>query len=367
MVSHNAQNERIKRQYFAYLKEAKRFSEASLDAVAAALHRFEAYNRFKDFKAFHHQQAIAFKRHLAEQKNERSGQPLSKATLHATLTALKNFFHWLAGQPGYRSRFSYADSEYFNISEKEARVAKAHRDRDGPTIEQVRHVLASMANGTDIEKRDRALIAFALLTGARDNAIASFRLKHIDIGAGRVEQDAREVRTKFSKSFPTWFFPVGDDVREILVEWVRFLKEERLWGMDDALFPATKTAQNADRQFYAEGLARHCWSNAGPIRTIFRRAFEQAGLPYFHPHSFRKTLTQLGQAKCRTPEEFKAWSQNLGHEKVMTTFSSYGVVAPARQADIIASLASHSPVSNEQANLKHLAELLSKAVNGMGG
>jgi hypothetical protein len=25
---------------------------------------------------------------------------------------------------------------------------------------------------------------------------------------------------------------------------------------------------------------------------------------------------------CRTPEELKAWSQNLGHEDVMTTFRS---------------------------------------------
>ena len=44
--------------------------------------------------------------------------------------------------------------------------------------------------------------------------------------------------------------------------------------------------------------------------------FEQAGLPYFNPHSFRKTLVQLGETTCQSPEEFKAWSQNLGHEGV---------------------------------------------------
>jgi hypothetical protein len=31
----------------------------------------------------------------------------------------------------------------------------------------------------------------------------------------------------------------------------------------------------------------------------------------------------------------KAWSQNLGHEKVLTTFMSYGSVAGERQADIL--------------------------------
>ena len=45
MHKHNAVNERIKREYFTYLKEAKRQSEASVDAVAAALARFEAHTR----------------------------------------------------------------------------------------------------------------------------------------------------------------------------------------------------------------------------------------------------------------------------------------------------------------------------------
>ena len=67
MTKHNPENERIKRKYFAYLKEAKRHSEPTVDAAAKALSRFEEYNRYRDFKAFHYEQAVAFKRHLAEQ------------------------------------------------------------------------------------------------------------------------------------------------------------------------------------------------------------------------------------------------------------------------------------------------------------
>ena len=40
MTAHNPCNERIKRRYFTYLKEAKRHSEATVDAVAKALHVF---------------------------------------------------------------------------------------------------------------------------------------------------------------------------------------------------------------------------------------------------------------------------------------------------------------------------------------
>jgi len=59
---------------------------------------------------------------------------------------------------------------------------------------------------------------------------------------------------------------------------------------------------------------------------------------YFNPHSFRATLAQLGEKLCRTPEDFKPWSQNLGHEKVLTTFLSYGEVGRDRQRDIIRDL-----------------------------
>ena len=66
MKTHNPSNERIKRQYFDFLKEAKQQSEATVDAVAKALARFEAETKYRDFKTFNHQQAVAFKRRLAD-------------------------------------------------------------------------------------------------------------------------------------------------------------------------------------------------------------------------------------------------------------------------------------------------------------
>ena len=350
MKKHSAKNERIKRKYFAYLKEAKRHSEPTVDAAAKALSRFEVYTKFRDFKAFHFEQAIAFKKHLAEQKGQRSGKKLSKATLHATLTQLKRFFQWLVWQPGYKSRFQYSDAEYFNLSDKDARIATAKREQKAPTLEQIKHVINTIPADTDIERRNRALIAFTLLTGARDRAIASMKLKHVDLIVGSINQDAREVKTKFSKTFNTFFFPVGEEIREIVAVWASYLRDEKLWGNDDPLFPKTRIVLGAARQFEAAGLARGHWSTASPIRTIFRKAFVSAGLPYFNPHSFRNTLVQLGQDVCKTPEEFKAWSQNLGHEKVLTTFLSYGEVACQRQGEIIRGLATLQQTSQSDAN-----------------
>jgi integrase len=343
MTSYNAANERMKRQYFAYLAEAQGHTEQTIDA-AKAISRFEAYTRYRDFKTFHIEQAKAFKRDLADQQAHRSGEPLSKATLYATLTALKRFFVWLAGQPGYKSRISYSDAEYFNLSAKDMRIAKATRPARVPTLEQIRHVIRSMPTTSDIERRDRALIAFTILTGARDGAIASFKLRHIDIAEGKIDQDAREVRTKFSKSFVTTFFPVGNEIRAVVADWVAYLRTAKLWGLDDPLFPATKVAMGNNLRFGVVGLDRKHWSNASPIRAIFKEAFAAADLPYFNPHSFRKTLALLGGQRCKTPEEYKAWAQNLGHEDVLTTFRSYGNVTSYRQAEIMRSFASPAMV-----------------------
>lgn len=364
MCKYNPENERIKRKYFAYLKEAKRHSEPSVDAAAKALNRFEEYTRHRNFKAFHFEQAIAFKRHLAEQTGQRSGEKLSKATLHATLTQLKQFFFWLAGQAGYKARLQYSDADYFNLSEKDTRVATAQRERKAPTLEQVRHVIHSMPAGSEIERRNRALVAFTLLTGARDSAIASMKLKHVDLNIGCVHQDAREVKTKFSKTFTTYFFPVGEEIKDIVADWVQFLRKEKLWGNEDPLFPATRLALGTSQQFEASGLERKQWNTAGPIRSIFREAFERAGVTYFNPHSLRKTLARLGEMVCQSPEEFKAWSQNLGHEQVLTTFTSYGSVATERQGAIIQGLGTHRRTA--QPGVDEFAEAVVRRLQSAG-
>lgn len=335
MKKHNPENERIKRKYFIFIKEAKRLCEATVDTTAKSLSRFEEHTQYKNFNAFHFEQAVAFKKYLSQQKAERSGKTLSKATINSTLKSLKAFFQWLSLQPGYKSRIQYTDAEYFNLSMKDSRVAQVRKPEKAPTIEQVRYTIEKMSESTEIEKRNRALIAFTILTGMRDRATASVKLKHIDIIERCVHQDARDVKTKFSKTFSTFFFPVGDDIKEIVIDWIKYLRDEKLWGNEDPLFPTTHMSLSPSRQFEASGIKKEHWRTTTPIRKIFQDAFTAAGLPYFNPHSFRNTLVRLGQQLCRTPEEFKAWSQNLGHEKVLTTFMSYGEVGVYRQGELI--------------------------------
>jgi integrase len=152
---------------------------------------------------------------------------------------------------------------------------------------------------------------------------------------------------------------VGDEPVAIVREWVQFLARDKLLGPSDPLFPRTEVRQDSGLHFAAAGLSRHHWETTSPIRRVFKEAFIAAGLPYFKPHSFRDTLTQLAERRCSTPEEFKAWSQNLGHEQVMTTFTSYGAVPGMRQAEIMRKLTRPKPAEADL--LARIAELANSA------
>jgi hypothetical protein len=47
--------------------------------------------------------------------------------------------------------------------------------------------------------------------------------------------------------------------------------------------------------------------------------------------------SRFNQTRKRS-REIKAWSQNLGHENVATTLTSYGAIDPHQQGEIIASI-----------------------------
>ena len=185
MTSYNASERTNQARYFAYLVEARGHSEQTIDAMAKAIARFEAILiRYKDFKTFHIEQAKAFKRDLADQHGHRTGERLSKATLYADLAALETVLYLACRTTRLQVPHLLFGRRLFQPFSQRARIAKAICPSVYPT-QQIWHVIRSMPAATDIERRDRALIAFAILTGARDGAIASFKLRHVDMVEGQ--------------------------------------------------------------------------------------------------------------------------------------------------------------------------------------
>ena len=73
----------------------------------------------------------------------------------------------------------------------------------------------------------------------------------------------------------------------------------------------------------------------------------------------------LGETVGQSPEEFKAWSQNLGHEGVLTTFVSYGTVSLRRQREVINALALPRDQTTGQAEVLAAAVVRLMRTGGM--
>ena len=332
------ENGRLKRRHLQYIREAKRQSQTSIDRIAAAIDRFQSHTNWKPFRKFHIEQAIAFKRRLEKDTNPRTGKPLSASMKRSTLAAIKGFFIWLADQQGFKSKISYSDCEYFNLDNRNVALANAVQPKSYASMTQLEHVLKLMPSSTPVEKRDRALFAFVMLTGTRVAALASAKISHVNIEEKEFYQNAIDVKTKFSKSFQTWFFPVSEKALRIFEAYYIWLTEQQLYGPSDPLFPATEIGYIESRGFGIIGLTRSHWKTTASIRKIFKSAFKAASLPGHNPHSVRDTLASIGKTRCTNHEQLQAWAQNLGHKDTTMIIHAYGSVSPERQKEIIARL-----------------------------
>ena len=122
MRKYNAENERLKRRYEQYLREAKGQDDKSIDKMRAALVQFEDCTKYKPFRG---DQARQFK-DVSRAKTAR-GKPPALTTIDATLRLVKGFLHRLAGQQSFNKVVTYSEVEYFNNNSNDAWAAHAQR------------------------------------------------------------------------------------------------------------------------------------------------------------------------------------------------------------------------------------------------
>jgi len=142
------------------------------------------------------------------------------------------------------------------LPKRDRTAARSTKRKDFSTLEQITQTIAAMPKASAIERRNRALIAFTLLSGARDGAIISMRLKHVDTVKKEVLQDPNEVNTKAGKEIHTWFFPVGEPIIDEIMDYISFLKDELGFTDEDPLFPSTARAHDKNDCFIASGLTK---------------------------------------------------------------------------------------------------------------
>jgi len=337
MSKYKAKNEKIKRRYFKWLKDAEGYAPASIESIEKSLWDYEAFSLEDDYANFDDNRAQEFKKWLSNKKLK-SGETINLSTQYDRLRFLKKFFTWLSGQVGYKSKIDGYDSNYLRLDKKLAKIATAPKVEDYPTLEYVQKLCSSIEIKNEIDLRDRALIAFTLLSGMRDKAIITLPLGCFDPMTYEIKQDpTKGVQTKFSKTIISVLFQFDETLIKYVLEWVKFLKEERIFGIKDPLFPSTKIEQMSKTEFIFEvkGVEPIYWRSTSTIRKIFENRAKDAELDYFSPHKYRHATTRLATDSCKNAEQIKAVSQNLGHEHVGTTLLTYGRLDHYRVRDVV--------------------------------
>jgi site-specific recombinase XerD len=363
MVEVNVANERIKRTYFHYLEEGEGLAEKTIEHTRRAIVEYERFSGRKDFAKFSSRDAVAFKKSLLDGAGKRAAEIGSRATIHSKLMRVEKFFRWLPYQQGYK-RLSVADAQYFSLSFRDRQLALVRPERHGPSLEQVQKVIRRMPSRGAIELRNRAVLACLLLTGSRVTALIDLRLKHVRPDRLGINFDARDVRTKRSKTFTTYFFRFGDDIRDMFLSYVDYLRGELSFRPDDPLFPKTRQVATRDHGFEICGLDREHWKTPESVREILRRACAAVEVPYFAPHLVRNTVAVEGARRCANGEQFKAWSQNMAHDETTTTWRSYCALPDNRQAELIGQLSGNAPELTPES--ERLVEELMKRIAAGG-
>lgn len=327
MAKLNPKNEKMKRLFQKYCKYSKGYSEKSITLYLKAIYAYEEITKFECFSKFNDDRAIEFRENLVNSENKRA-----LSTVYDYLRYLKIFFVWLSNQQGYKKPINKEHIECLRLSREQTEIAMTPQRERYPTLDIVQKVVHFMPATTELDLRDRALISFTLLSGMRDKAITTLPIKCFDVESLEVYHDVKAgVKSKFGKTHQTYLFPFDERMLTYVIDWYNYLVKQKFYSLDAPLFPRNKVEQGENsKSFMSNSIEPIFWQTTSPITEIFKQRFEQAGMDYYSPHTFRHLANYLTKKACRSIEEFQAVSQNFGHQHMGTTFSSYGKL-PAYQ------------------------------------
>ena len=165
MRKFNEQNERIKRQYLGYLKEAKGQDETSLDKAAAAAPGLRGGARLQVFQGLPRRMGRALQAPSGEAATPPDGQAAGLVDAGFDAAAGQGL-HPLARR---RSRASSRASPTRTWpTSTTTRRTRGRRTSSGPipypSIEQCAHAFRSMPEDDEVARRDKAMFALLMLT-----------------------------------------------------------------------------------------------------------------------------------------------------------------------------------------------------------
>lgn len=163
----------------------------------------------------------------------------------------------------------------------------------------------------------------------RHESIISAKVGNFDLKREAVFQDPKIMNTKNDKFINTKIIPIDEDLKQIIINWVKYLKEVLKFSDNDPIFPKEQLQHDEYKQFVGGvTLSKEHIKNHHSIPKIINRVFARVGLKYNNPHSFRDMLVAY-VVKNHGIQELAALSLTLGN---------YYQPTPEQQFDILSKI-----------------------------
>lgn len=319
MNKNRKENLRMRQRYIVWLKEAEELSKKTADKAEVDITKFEEFLDNRALKKLTSDQIVSFKH---KQKN--SG--ITVSTYCSRIRNIRRYLNWLMVQKGYKQRLNPALVKYMSANKEDKRRAQLSAFKESIPLPSVYKLIDSISGNNPIDMRDRAIISLLITTGIRHKALVTLPVGCVHLSDGFIEQDSRRgVATKFSKNFKSAIIPICDNFIQCLKDWDYYLRQNG-YRDKDPFFPKAKQEMDTEARSFekATEVVPQFWKSHRSLSDVLRKRFQNAGLPYFPPHSFRHLLVKLAKEADLTSKQSKCFSQSLGHEHENTTYGSYG-------------------------------------------
>lgn len=336
----NLQNVKMIRKYLVYLKEAPGLHKDTIIDRMTEIAHYEKFINWRDFKVFNEKIAIEYKRYWIDYKKS-NGQSYIKKTVQNKLKAIRELYLWLYLMPGYRSHINPLHIKYLKLDKKTLNaLATSNKFKKTPTFEEAQILIRSISNNSEIDRRDRALIAFTLLTGIRAKTLITLKIGDVDLKKYTVKIDFLEgTDTKFGKSNIVCILPYDQEYTTVIEDWINELINVKGFKYTDPLFPMT--AMNNSPGTYclsASKVKPMPWKSIGAVEKIFKDRAIHAKLPYYTPQGFRRLHYQHGRKYATNMEQQSALSQNISHSTIEVSETNYGYIDPPKRFEILSKM-----------------------------
>ena len=160
----NPKNQRFKLAWMEDLQIGK--APSTIDQKLAALAQYETATRWADFDSLCRDHVLEYLEFIRSAKT-------SSKTKAAKVRHVREFFKWMIMDERIKPKQARKPILMMRLTDKEQRAGRSKKMVKFANIEQITDTIASMPKTNAIERRNRALLAFTLLSGARDGAIIS--------------------------------------------------------------------------------------------------------------------------------------------------------------------------------------------------